>query len=200
MEKTMNYEEKVTKLMEKTGVSREDAEGALRACSEDILDAILYLEMLGKVRRPEGSFAGTETAFDNGPRENNNDFTKNIHKDSSNPEEGRSTFSKELGKFFGCIGRLIKKGMNNYLDVTKDGNCNFSIPLTILVFLFIPFFWMMTILLLVLLLCGYRYEFRGPDFRSDDNANRMLNNASNACNAAKEEFKKGFADGNRDNK
>ncbi len=182
--------------MEKTGVSREDAENALRACSEDILDAILYLEALGKVERPSAASFTSANASDytnrsfSGAAESASRTTANA--------EGKSTFSREMGRLFGAVGRLIKKGMENYLDVTKDGSCNCSIPLTILVFLFIPFFWLMTVLLLVLLLCGYRYEFRGPNFKSDDKANRVLNNASNAANAAKAEFKKGFEDGNTD--
>lgn len=192
----MNYEEKVTKLMEKTGVTREDAENALRACSEDILDAIIYLEALGKVERPStASFTSAGASdFNNRSMSGATEFAST----GAPKAEGKSTFSRELGKFFGAIGKLLKKGMENYLDVTKDDNCSFSIPLTILVFLFIPFFWLMTILLIVLLLCGYRYEFRGPNFKSDDKANRVLTNASNACNAAKAEFKKGFEDSNAD--
>ena len=53
----MDKLEKVEKLREKTGVSYEDAKSALEACDYDVLDAIIYLEKLGKVKSPEmGSF------------------------------------------------------------------------------------------------------------------------------------------------
>ena len=41
--------EKVNKLTEATGVSFEDARNALRACNWDMIDAMCYLEKLGKV-------------------------------------------------------------------------------------------------------------------------------------------------------
>ena len=48
----MDQLEKVEKLREKTGVSYEDAKNALEACGYDLLDAIVYLEKLGKVKAP----------------------------------------------------------------------------------------------------------------------------------------------------
>ena len=49
----MDKLEKVEKLREKTGVSYEDAKNALEACDYDLLDAIIYLEKLDKVKAPE---------------------------------------------------------------------------------------------------------------------------------------------------
>ncbi len=51
--KIMDKLEKVEKLREKTGVSYEDAKNALEACDYDLLDAIIYLEKLDKVKAPE---------------------------------------------------------------------------------------------------------------------------------------------------
>lgn len=198
----MNHEEKIQKLCGKTGVSREDAENALNACGDDILDAVLYLEALGKVTHPSGgsyTTDGSQNASYSTSGSQSSGRTNRSENDASDSQQktqsGGSSFATELGKLVRWIGDLLKKGMVNYLDVTKDGNCNFSIPLTVLVFLFIPFFWLMTVLCLVLLLCGYRYEFRGPNFRSDDKANQMLNSAADACRSAKSDFKKGYEEG-----
>ena len=49
----MDQLEKVEKIREKTGVSYEDAKSALEACNYDLLDAIVYLEKLGKIKAPE---------------------------------------------------------------------------------------------------------------------------------------------------
>ena len=51
--KIMDKLEKVEKLREKTGVSYEDAKNALEACDYDLLDAIIYLEKLDKVKAPD---------------------------------------------------------------------------------------------------------------------------------------------------
>ena len=48
----MDKLEKVEKLRAKTGVSYEDAKNALEACDYDLLDAIIYLEKLDKVKAP----------------------------------------------------------------------------------------------------------------------------------------------------
>lgn len=201
----MNHEEKIQKLCDKAGVSREDAENALNACDDDILDAMLYLEALGKVQQPSGASYTTDgsrsaSQQSSGAHSSDGACRQENGASQQNAQNGGSSFATELGKLVRWIGNLLKKGMVNYLDVTKDGNCNFSVPLTILVFLFIPFFWLMTVLCLVLLLCGYRYEFRGPNFRSDDKANQMLNSAADACRNAKSDFKKGYEEGEDSNR
>ena len=45
----MERMDKVEKLREKTGVTYEDAKAALDACGWDMLDAVVYLEKLGKL-------------------------------------------------------------------------------------------------------------------------------------------------------
>ena len=50
----MERAEKIQKLCLKMNVSEQEADAALRACGEDILDAALYLEALGRVRMPSG--------------------------------------------------------------------------------------------------------------------------------------------------
>ena len=44
----MDHLEMVEKLAQKAGVSYEDAKMALEACGWDMLDALVYLEKLGK--------------------------------------------------------------------------------------------------------------------------------------------------------
>ena len=49
----MNQLERVEKIREKTGVTYEEAKEALEAAGGDVLDAIVYLENQGKIKRPE---------------------------------------------------------------------------------------------------------------------------------------------------
>lgn len=56
----MERMDKVEKLREKTGVTYEDAKAALDACGWDMLDAVVYLEKLGKVKAPEETHYSTQ--------------------------------------------------------------------------------------------------------------------------------------------
>ena len=51
----MELLEKVEKIREKTGVSYEEAKAALEACGEDVLDALVYQENQGKIKKPDVS-------------------------------------------------------------------------------------------------------------------------------------------------
>ena len=188
----MEREEKVLKLMNKTGACRQDVENALNACQDDILDAAMYLEALGKVN-PMAGMASSEnsSAYSNSANMQGNNTTYN---QGGNKNKGTS-FAAGIGKVLGTIGGWIKKGLENYLDIYKDGNCVFSIPITVLVLLFIPFFWLMLVLLVVFLFMGCRYEFRGPDCKKDGTANQALNKAAGTCHSVKEDFMRGYNGG-----
>ena len=56
----MELLEKVEKIREKTGVSYEEAKAALEVCGEDVLDALVYLENQGKIKKPDVSVYTTE--------------------------------------------------------------------------------------------------------------------------------------------
>ena len=56
----MELLEKVEKIREKAGVSYEEAKAALEACGEDVLDALVYLENQGKIKKPDVSVYTTE--------------------------------------------------------------------------------------------------------------------------------------------
>lgn len=58
---TMTKLEKAEKIIEKTGVTYDEAKEALEACGEDMLDAIVYLENQGKVKGPAQQVYTTKT-------------------------------------------------------------------------------------------------------------------------------------------
>lgn len=194
----MEREEKIKKLMDKTGASYEDAAKALNACQEDILDAVLYLEALGKVKPAAGTASSAGSAENNASGSYISCGQSAGNGGGYTEKKPGNSFAAGLGKILRAIGRLIEKGMVNYLDIYKDGNCVFSIPLTILVVLFIPFFWFMTVVLVVFLFVGCRYQFRGPDCDKDGKANQVLNKASDTCTSVKDDFRRGYngTDGN----
>ncbi len=172
----MNREEKIEKLCLKTGVTREDAECALHACNDDILDAVLYLETLGKISHPQGGSYTTDTSF-------SEDVTKTTPKEKS-----------AIARLFAWIGDIIKAGNENYIDVLKNDENFISLPLTVFVILLIPFFWLIAVLLVVGLFFDFHYHFRGPAFAEDGKTNQTMAQASKICADIKNDFKKDNCD------
>ncbi len=181
----MDRNEKIVKLCTKTGVSAEDAMRALDACNDDILDAVLYLEALGKVQGPQTSTYTTEAAGSTATKQ-------------AEPEDS-SSFAKVFGRICGWIGSLIKKGNENFLDITKGDKCYLSLPLTVFVLLLIPFFSIIAILLIVGLFFDFHYRFRGPAFAEDGTTNQTMDKASKMVGELKSDFKDGLHESQAEN-
>lgn len=171
----MDHLEMVEKLAQKAGVSYEDAKMALEACNWDMLDALVYLEKLGKTGY------GAAWYSTDGPEPDGTVF------EEVPPRDKDTTFGELCGKFFGFIGRLIEKGNQNYLDVTHKGKHVLSISMTVLVLLLILGFWVIIPLMIVGLFFQFQYHFRGTG--SEEDINNILDKASNAAESVKREMK-----------
>ena len=176
----MEREEKITKLCEKLNVTPEEARNALDACNGDILDAVMYLETLGKVRTPKTATFTAEYAE-----------AKEEVKKEKEPRKSES-FMEAVGRFCAWVLKLIKAGCENFIDIEKDGDTKVRIPLIIPVLLLLPCFWLEAILLLVGFAFGLRYSFSGPAFHKDSKVNRFSAEASNRAEQLMQEFNRGF--------
>ncbi len=163
--KIMDKLEKVEKLREKTGVSYEDARNALEACDYDLLDAIIYLEKLDKVKAPEvdsfvtGGDQQASTEFEQAQQTYTNDCNK-------------VTFGQMMDRFFKWCGKILKKSVDSTFIVERRGQTMINVPVLVLVIALILAFWVVLPLLVVGLFCECRYHFEGI---GDINVN--LNNA-----------------------
>ena len=152
--KIMDKLEKVEKLREKTGVSYEDAKNALEACDYDLLDAIIYLEKLDKVKAPEvesfttGEEQKTSTEFEQAQQTYTNDCNK-------------VTFGQMMDKFFTLCGKVLKKSVASTFIVERRGQTMINVPVLVLVIALILAFWVVLPLLVVGLFCECRYHFEG---------------------------------------
>lgn len=174
--------EKVEKLREKTGVSYEEAKGALEACEYDMLDALIYLEKLGKVTAPKVS--SYTTTADNQPSQEFVVAQRTYEKDCKGTSMGDA-----FNKFFDWCGRVIRKGCETSFNVTKEGQQVMSIPVILLVLALI-FLLPLTVLLLVIgLFCNCHYYFDGFESTTID-INNVCEKASEACDNLKNDFKK----------
>ncbi len=172
--------EKVEKLREKTGVTYEEAKGALEASDYDLLDAIIYLEQLGKVSAPKmGAYTTTPG---NEPSKEFEIAQRNYENDCN-----RTSAGDVFRKFVRWCGRVCKKGCDTSFNVVKEGRKLMSIPVIVLVlvgFIALP---LTIILLIVGMFCDCKYYFEGFNSTSVD-INELCNKASDACTNIKNDF------------
>lgn len=173
--------DRAMKLSQRTGVSLEDAKAALNACDFDMLDAVVYLEKLGKTTAPY-STSYTTTMNGNSDGSLETDFCE------ADKKPKKVTFGDLLAKFFRWVGKVIKIGNENFLDVTRNGEEIIKMPITVCVLLLLLAFWVCVPLLIIGLFFSFRYGFSGPVFRKDDVFNKAMDKASDVTDNIKKEF------------
>jgi hypothetical protein len=188
--------EQVEKLRERANVSYDEAKAALDATSGDLLEAMIYLENLGKVRTPTGG--GYYNSEKGGSDEKSANNTNNTNNASNANNAGYSgyrkgntageTFGDIVKKFFRFCAKVIQKGNINTFEVLKGDECKASFPLTVLALLLIFAFWITIPLIIIGLFFGLRYRFCGPDF-GKNTANNVMNSAADAAETIKKSFK-----------
>ena len=117
-----------------------------------------------------------------------NELVKVTKKEDKKCYGGSRRIFSRLIKF---IGRLIKKGNENYLNIVKEGKEPLKINLTITVLFFLFAFWAGFIILVAGLFFGYRYFLDGPNF-NNSRVNDYLGKASDAAQDIKSDFKDGY--------
>lgn len=172
--------DRAMKLSQRTGVSLEDAKAALNACDFDMLDAVVYLEKLGKTTAPQYTDYTTTGSTGN---------VRTEYTDNEEQKSRRVTFGDVMCRFFKWVGKVIKIGNENFLDVKRNGEDIMKMPLTVCVLLLIIAFWVCIPLLIVGLFFSFRYSFSGPLFKIDDVFNNAMNKASDVTENIKKEFK-----------
>jgi len=173
--------DRAMKLSQRTGVSLEDAKAALNACDFDMLDAVVYLEKLGKTTSP---YSTSYTTTMNG----NSDGSLEADFCEADKKSKKVTFGDLLAKFFRWVGKVIKIGNENFLDVTRNGEEIIKMPITVCVLLLLLAFWVCVPLLIAGLFFSFRYGFSGPVFRKDDVFNKAMDKASDVTDNIKKEF------------
>lgn len=112
-------------------------------------------------------------------------------------QESKSTGSKNrfgdsVNGFFAWLGKLIKQGNSNFLDIVNKGEVILSVPVTVLVLLLFFAFWFILPAMFIALIFGVRFKFRGKDFE-DTRANEYMDSAAEAAEKAKHKVKANFS-------
>lgn len=170
--------EMVEKLKERANVSYDEAKTALDASGDDLLEAMIYLERMGKVPPPQqGGYYSTKleaVPFPGGGQQAPGDRPKG------------ETFGDMLRRFWKWVLKSIDKGNTNHFEVWKEGKRSLTVPVTVLVLLTVFCFWVVIPLLIIGLFFGCNYRFRGPEL--DDSAvNQVMDTAAKAADNLKNE-------------
>ena len=172
MVNVMDKLEKVEKLREKTGVTYEDAKAALEACDYDMLDAIIYLEKLDKIKKPD---VDKYTEFDKAQEDYKKDCSK-------------KTLGNAVDGFMGVLKNLLKKSIDTKFEVVRYEETVINVPVLVLVIALIFAFWVVLPLLIVGMFFDFKYHFAGIN-SVNVNINEMCDKAADACTDIKNDMK-----------
>ena len=173
--------EKVELVREKTGVSYEDARGALEQMDYDVLDAIVLLERQGKT--------ATRTASGSTAHGDDGSSAQMVEAQIIYENDTRRTgFEEKLNRVFAWIQNLLRRSLDIKLVATKHGAQSFSIPLLLVILLLVIAFWIVLPLLVVSLFFDFRYHFEGIGSITVD-LNDLSQKASDTADYIKREAK-----------
>lgn len=175
----MDNFEKVERLREKADVTYDEAKRALEACNYDMLDAMIYLEALGKVKKT------SDTAYYSSKAEEEKlyDVEKTVNdREKKSSEEGfKNGCRKGLEKF-------IKVCKENHFIVKHQDKKVIDIPLGLAIIIFVVGWHVLLVVMLVSLFFECKYSVEGK------NDLKTVNNAMNKVAETADKLKKDFAE------
>lgn len=183
--------EKVEKVVEKTGVTMEEAKAALDANDWDVLDAIVWLERSGKTAASAAAYT-TQSSSDTST-------SAEMSQAQSNYEQAtkRNSFSDACSRAFAWVKRILKKSVDTSFVAERAGRQILSVPVLLLIALLLFAFWIVLPLLVVGLFFDIRYHFEGIGTVVVD-INEMADKASDGVGALKKEVMNGFEQAHKD--
>ena len=161
----MDKLEKVERLRERANVTYEEAKDALEQAGDDLLEAMVLLERMGKTKGPERSTYSTNS-------EEQPEYIR-VQEKVEEQEQSDPNFGHSLGSVIRTILRLIK---DTSFVISRKEKTVFEMPSWVAV-LIIFFSWHVTIpLMLIALFFGFRYSLYGQEEDTRE-ANDILNKA-----------------------
>lgn len=169
--------EQVEKLRTMADISYDEAKAALDVTNGDLLEAVINLEKLGKIKAPTGSGFFSSERTEDPSDEGCKAHCGENHAKYGNGGETFTSLLKKFGKF--CL-RMIHKGNVNSFEVLKGEESKASAPVTAFALLLVFAPWITIPLLIIGLFFGFRYRFNGPDL-SRNTVNDAMDKAADAA-------------------
>ena len=174
----------VDKLKNKADISYEEAKDVLEKSNWDILDAMLYLEEKGKVKKPSVSIFYTN---ENKERDKYIEVINNNEKSNYNKYKKDNTFEG----VFELLCKVIDTCNNIFLEIKKEGIVFLKIPITVMILLLIFTFWIVIPLAIVGLFFDIEFSLSSKKIEVNK-ANNIFKSISENTRRLKEELKRGF--------
>lgn len=171
----------IEKLKDKANISYEEAKIVLEKSNWDILDAMLYLEDLGKIQKPSVSIYFT------------NEYNEDHKVNKNEIEKSYKSYKREnsFEGFFEEVCKIIDRCNNIFWEIKRDGRVIIKLPLTVMILLIIFTFWISIPVAICALFFGIEFSLRGPDIDTNE-VNRLFKSLSNNIEKIKEYCKKGY--------
>ena len=174
----MDEMEKVEKLRARAEVTADEARNALKACDGDLLDAMVFLEKIGKAKAPSEVVVTTS-------RTEHTTFEDVQNTVDRYDREAARPLSTKLKHLFSII---MDKLSNNFLRIEHKGEELIKVKLWIVVLVML-FVWHVSIVAIIIsLFFGVRYSFEGEE--EAEKANSILHKAGDFAQDVKSEFTK----------
>ncbi|MDB2068895.1 ubiquitin [Clostridium perfringens] len=171
----------VDKLKNKANISYEEAKDALEKSNWDMLEAMLYLEAHGKVKKPSISIFYTneskESYNENGEVVNLKENTNENNFENKNSFEG----------VFEAICKAIDTCNNIFIEIIRNSRVILKIPFTVLIVLLFFAFWIVIPLMIIGLF--FNMEFLVSSKKIDvDKINKVFKETSKVVKDVKGKF------------
>ena len=167
----------VNALVEKTGISYEEAKNVLEQNNYDLLDAVIALERAGRLKKEEAS------AQDAGD-ENIRGGQAHTAEDDMGREE-RTV--RGFDRFAAALKRFWRASLNSRFIIARRERELLNVPVLVLVIALIIDLPLFMFLLIVGLFLGCRYRFEGSGEMSET-ANEMSEHAADFTDSIRKEF------------
>ncbi|MBQ6456378.1 MAG: hypothetical protein IJJ31_04550 [Mogibacterium sp.] len=184
-----NYQ-KIDQIINKTGVSYEDAKAALEGCGWDMIDAVISLEREGKVNKEtvEHTVENAAEAVEIIPEvtvEKSADDGSSGNQDYSGNAGSAEDAPKSKPKLWTRIKRILTK--NRMVVLKSSGQQIADLPIWIPVLALIAFFWATLILAVLAMIFGCRFHFEGEDL-GKTNINNTMDKATDYAEKVKNDL------------
>lgn len=173
----------VDKLKEKTNISYEDAKKALENTNWNILDAVVYLENTGKIRKPNNS-----VFYTNEYKQTYNDKNEvaNIYK---NKKENKYKSRNNFEGIFESVCKYIDTCNNIFFEIIREKRTILRVPLTVVIVLLFFTFWIVIPLMLVGLFFDIEFYISSRKVNTEK-VNKVFSEISINIKKIKNELKK----------
>ena len=178
----MTNQEMVDKIVEKSGITREQAEQALEMHGGDLLDAMIYVERTYKNQNDFSSSSFSTNTNDSAytvPNPQPADFNKqayttpNFNQNNFNVHEKKSDIN---GKSFGdTLKVIINFLVNNGITISYKEKEFVTIPIIVWLILFFSSISSLAVLMLITMFFNVSYSFKGSEL-GKPKINRVMSN------------------------